>query len=96
MVSKVDILDKHYQDFDVESGWIFDGDVQNVFNAMDEYAKEIAIGFFKWYATRLLNFLHYIKDIRPLVESQELEEKIKEHEGQSIEQLFQSYLNSLK
>lgn len=39
-MSKEKILEKHYPEFDEESGWMFDGPVKSVFDAMDEYAAE--------------------------------------------------------
>jgi hypothetical protein len=47
-MTKEEILRKHYDDFDIESNWMFDGSVSDVFNAMDEYAKEQAIAFRKY------------------------------------------------
>lgn len=38
MTKQEEILEKHYPHFDVQSGWMFDGPVVDVFKAMDEYA----------------------------------------------------------
>ena len=62
-----------------------------VHEAMDEFAEQEAVGFFIGYALKMVNFLHYIKDIRPIVTSKEIEEKIIEHEGKSIKELYQLY-----
>lgn len=51
-MSKEEILEKRYPDFDKESGWMFDGPVEEVFNAMDEFANQEkiqeAIKFSEW------------------------------------------------
>jgi len=39
-----------------------------------------------------MGFLQYIKDIRPIVTSNEIEEKIAEHELKSISELYDLYL----
>jgi len=59
---------------------------------LDEYAKQEAIGFFAWYGVKIMGFLQYIKDIRPIVTSNEIEEKIAEHELKSISELYDLYL----
>ena len=60
----------------------------------EDFAKQEAIGFFKWYGVKMVGFIEYIKDIRPTVTSDEIEEKMKEFEGQSFENLHALYLNS--
>ncbi len=59
-----------------------------------EFAEEMAIGFFLWYAIKMMAFIEYIQDIRPRVESHEMEEKIQEFEGKPIKELYQLYLKS--
>jgi hypothetical protein len=46
--TKEGILAKHYPDFDIESGWMFDGPVSQVFEAMEIYARSRAIEFAKF------------------------------------------------
>lgn len=72
------------------------GTPEKIYEAMDEYAKQIAIGFLTWYGVKMSGFIQYIKDIRPIVISNEIEEKVKEFEGKPIEELFNIYLESLK
>lgn len=62
--------------------------------AMDEYAKQQSIDFFKWYVDKMTFFLEYIKDIRPSVTSNEVEEKIKEFEGKDFDTLYNLFLQS--
>lgn len=49
-LSKEEILRKHYEDFDVESNWMFDGSVRGVFDAMEEYANNEIWKFFDWFS----------------------------------------------
>jgi hypothetical protein len=56
------------------------------------FAKQQSIEFFKWYGVKMVGFIEYIKDIRPTVTSDEIEEKIKEFEGQSIENQYNLFL----
>ena len=63
-------------------------------DAMDEYAKQKAVGFFKWYGVKMMDFLFYLKKVKPQVTSNEIEEKLAEFEGQTIENLYQLYLQS--
>ncbi len=66
----------------------------NCYLAMEVYAKQESIEFFKWYVLKMIAFIVYLKDIKPIVTSQEVEEKLLEFEGQSIERLYELYLNS--
>jgi len=74
--------------------------VSKALEAMDEYAaqeseiksRERAIALFKWYAAKMVGFIEYIKDIRPTVTSNEIEEKLKEFEGQSFDNLYNLFL----
>lgn len=65
-----------------------------VHKAMDLYAKREAIGFLKWYGVKVAGLVEYIKDIRPSVTSGEIEEKIKEFEGKTIDELYSLYQQS--
>jgi hypothetical protein len=69
-----------------------------ILKAMDEYAeiksRERAIAFFKWYGVKMMGFIEYIKDIRPVVTSNEIEEKIAEFEGQTIDNLYNLFCKS--
>ena len=60
---------------------------------LDIARKDSAIDFFKWYVIKMVGFLEYIKNIRPAVVSNEIEEKIKEFEGQSFDNIYQIYLS---
>ena len=65
---------------------------QEVMECMSEYAKQEAIDFFKWYGVKMATFIEYITKIKPIVESNEIEEKIIEFEGKSIQELYELYL----
>lgn len=65
-----------------------------VYRAMDIWGKQEAIEFFIWYGSKMAGFIQYINDIRPRVRSEEIEEKIVEFEGQSIEKLYELYQKS--
>ena len=43
--TKEEILSSYYPDFDKELNWMFDGPVDQVFKAMDEWAKIQSIEF---------------------------------------------------
>lgn len=100
-MTKEEIL-KKVLSVDANQNWIdvclfddeLDGDVSIVYSAMDEYTKQESIGFFKWYAIKMVTLLAYIKDIRPLVTSNAIEEKIEEFEGKSFDVLYSLYLKS--
>ena len=59
---------------------------------VEEKCKQECIAFLKWYVGKSLNFLNYLTNIKPQVTSQEIEEKLKEFEGQDFEQLHSLYL----
>ena len=81
------------QPLSVHYGWT-ERHQQRIENAMDEYAKQEAIDFFKWYGVKMATFIEYITKIKPIVESNEIEEKIIEFEGKSIQELYELYLKS--
>lgn len=82
--SKEDIL----KEYAVETIDEYNSLYERVKKAMDQYARQQAIEFFKWYGVKMAVFVEYIKDVRPLVTSNEIEEKIKEFEGKSFEELY--------
>lgn len=95
-INGIDIEDKNMKKEEKESierffEEAFTGYERSVIN---EYAKQEAIEFFKWYAIKMVTLLAYIKDIRPLVASNEMEEKIEEVEGKSFDVLYSLYLKS--
>lgn len=59
---------------------------------VDAVAKEISIGFMKWYGVKIMGFIIYLKEVKPNVTSNEIEEKMKEFEGKTYEELFNIYL----
>ncbi len=79
-----------------ERCFVFGDDVETtidvVYEIMDEYAREEAIAFFKWYGVKMMGFIEYIKDIRPVVTSNEIEEKIAEFEGQTFDNLYNLFI----
>ena len=62
-MTKENILYKHYPDLDIISGWIFSGNVQDVFSAMEEYSKQEAIAYSKFKSEyqriEAMNVRHY-------------------------------------
>lgn len=62
--------------------------------AMDEYAKQQAVDFFKWYGLKMASFLEYLTKIKSITESKEIEEAIKNHEGATFEQLYNQFIES--
>lgn len=65
---------------------------QYIFPAMEQYSRIQSISFFKWYGVKMAGFMEYIKDIRPTVISDEIEEKIKEFEGKDFETLYNLFI----
>lgn len=59
---------------------------------VDTVAKEISIGFMKWYGVKMIGFIIYLKEVKPNVTSNEIEEKMKEFEGKTYEEQFNIYL----
>lgn len=86
--SKEDIL----KEYAVETIDEYNSLYERVKKAMDQYARQQAIEFFKWYGVKMAVFVEYIKDIRPLVTSKEIEEKIKEFDGKSFEELYNLFI----
>lgn len=85
--SKEEILDKEVK----SSGPYLTTDVierDDALTAMDIFAKVQSIAFFKWYGAKMAGFMEYIKDIRPIVTINEIEEKLIEFEGKSFEELY--------
>jgi len=67
---------------------------ETIHKALREYAKQEAFGFFKWYGVKMVGFIEYITKIKPLVRSEEFEQKILEFEGQTFDKLHELYLKS--
>ena len=88
-LSKEEILDKF--DMEYHMGGYSEDDIMS---AMDEYSKQEAVNFFIWYGVKMMGLLHYVLDIRATITSQELEEKIIEHEGKSVAELYDLFLES--
>jgi hypothetical protein len=62
--------------------------------AMDKWAEQQSIEFFKWYALKSVSLITYLLEIKPLVRSEELESKIEEFEGKPIADLYALFLKS--
>lgn len=67
-------------------------DKQVVLAAMDEYAKQQSVDFFKWYGTRMASLTKYICEIRPIAEDKKMEEIILKHEGATLDQLYSQFI----
>lgn len=61
-------------------------------NAMDEYAKQQSVDFFKWYGTRMASLIKYICEVRPIAEDKKMEEIILKHEGATLDQLYSQFI----
>lgn len=57
-----------------------------------EYAKQQSIAFFKWYGGKMASFIEYITKVKPIVRSEEIEERITEHEGATFDQLYAQFI----
>ncbi len=94
-ISKEDILSK--KDGYYSQG--YDGSVTPIYEAMDEWAdiksRERATGFFSWYATSLISIIQEVKEVGLHNIPDELNKRIEEREGKSIQQLYQSHLQTL-
>ena len=84
------------------TGGMFDeheGGITGILNAMDEYSKEVAIGFLKWYGVKMMEFVLYFqrKKENPIIYyiPDAYDKYIEEFEGKTQEQLFDQYLNHL-
>lgn len=60
--------------------------------AICQYAKQQSIAFFQWYGVKMVGFIEYITKVKPMVTSEEIEEKMKEFEGQTFENLYSLFL----
>lgn len=67
---------------------------KQVSELINEARKESAIEFFKWYGMKIVSLTTYLLEIKPLVRSEELEQKIAEFEGQSLDKLYELFLQS--
>ncbi len=63
---------------------------------INDYAKKQAVGFLIWYANKMIGFLDYIRTVKPLVSSNEIEEKLAQFEGKPVEELYEQYVAQLK
>lgn len=101
MKSKEEILRKIMEDaYEKHSGekapigrYDFYHDIRtfHVMGAMDIHAEQVAIEFFKWYALKMVGFIEYLNKVKPMVTSNEIEEKLIEFEGKSFIELFQLF-----
>lgn len=95
-MTKEEILKNHYEKYFAAPKYEVrvnrKMDEEWIFPAMDLYAKEISIGFMKWYGVKMIGFIIYLKEVKPNVTSSEIEEKMKEFEGKTYEELFNIYL----
>jgi hypothetical protein len=73
--------------------FIGDNNDENGFNAMDEYAKQQSIAFFKWYVLKSVTFVSYLESVKPIVTSNEIEEKLKQFEGKSFDELYSQFIS---
>lgn len=80
----------------LKDGWVggmTHGDQERiVYPAMDEYAEQQSIAFFKWNAEKVAVYAHYLENIKKLVTSNEIEENLVKFEGMSIEERYQLFI----
>jgi hypothetical protein len=91
--------ERKYEIAEKETMGIFDPhelDITGLSNAMDIYAKEVAIEFFKFYIWKATGFLEYLRNVKPMVTSNEIEENLKAFEGKSLNELYELFLQSKK
>lgn len=94
-MTKEEMLEKRIITFPSDDNQMTDeGIKRNVYAAMDEYAKQEAIEFFKWNAFKVDWYIKYIEKIRPLVTSNEIEEALNTFEGSTFEERYELYLKS--
>lgn len=88
-MTKEEILEPLYKLYDLSerSKARFNG-------AVNKIAKQQAIEFFKWYCNRMNGFVEYFTRIKPIVTSNEIEERIKEHEGSTFEELYSQFVEN--
>lgn len=65
--------------------------VSDVFKMMDEYAKQQSIAFLKWYNLKIVGFIEYLTKVKPIVKSEEIEERLLEFEGQTFDNLYAQF-----
>ena len=79
------------KDFLIEKGFNGFANHSLVPRWMDEYAQHKAIAFLSWYAIKMIGFIEYLKDVKPQVTSNEIEEKLAEFEGKPISELYEIF-----
>jgi len=57
----------------------------------NQNAKQQSISFFKWYAIKMTGFVDYITKVKPIVKSEEIEQRLIEFEGATFEKLYQLF-----
>lgn len=62
--------------------------MQSTSGEIDIARKEGALDFFKWYIMKMNNFIFYFREVWPLTTSEEIENKITEFEGQTLDNLY--------
>lgn len=60
--------------------------------AMDEFAMQEAIGFFKWNAKEIAKYLNYCKKVQEAVTDEEMERALTTFESSNIAARYQLYL----
>lgn len=98
-MTKEEIINKHTSserresDFNQSKGYDFKYlNLTSARLAMDEYAKQQSIDFFKWYGVKMASFLEYLTTVKPICRSEEIEEAMSRHEGATFEQLYAQFI----
>lgn len=68
----------------------------SILAAMDQYAKEVAIGFFKWNAKQLNEYIAYTQKGQQYLGTSEYEQQMDFFEKATFEERYQLYLNHLQ
>lgn len=64
----------------------------NLYSAMDCFAEQQSIAFFKWNTSKTSTYIEYLTKISKLVRSQEIETALNEFEGMTIEERYQLFI----
>ncbi len=91
MKSNKEILQESIDSFRM-ADHLFGETYEAVSKAMDIARMESATEFFKWYIMKGNNFLFYHREIKPLTTSKEIEDKIAEFEGQTLDNLYALFI----
>lgn len=56
------------------------------------YAALHAKDFLEWYSLKMVGFVEYLTKVKPIVKSEEIEERLLEFEGQTFDNLYAQFI----